>query len=266
MLLSLFDELVVRQFYSKHWQFRLEALKVFISELKSPRTTKGKDTTILFRVYMNIVSSMLSEKVVQICTHSLQLLQEILLSNEKSHHEARLHEFQGDADAILLEVLKRMNDNNIKIRGLSEEIFRKMTKSGLYGVIVCSNVLMRVGGKLSPKQYKSKLDTLIYMIELYGIGSNAVPLTAVDFAVSYVGFQSVEVRNSAIDLLVQASIKGADDRVQAAIEKLESNVKDMIQKKLKNAHLAKETVTKTGNGKNSNNSPPAIVTKKTGKK
>ena len=40
---------------------------------------------------MNIVSSTLSEKVVQICTHSLQLLQEILLTNQKMHHEARIH-------------------------------------------------------------------------------------------------------------------------------------------------------------------------------
>ena len=110
-----------------------------------------------------------------------------------------------------------MNDNNIKIRGLADEIFRKMAESGLYGVLACSNALMKVSGKLSSKQYKSKLDTLIYMIELYGIGNHAVPLSAVDFAVNYAAFQSPEVRNSAIDLLVHASLKGAEERVQASI-------------------------------------------------
>lgn len=84
-----------------------------------------------------------------------------------------------------------MNDNNVKIRGLAEEIFRKMAESGLYGVVVCSNALMRNSvSKLSAKQYKSKLDTLIYLIELYGIGAHAVPLAVVDYAVNYVDYQS----------------------------------------------------------------------------
>jgi hypothetical protein len=145
---------------------------------------------------MNIISSTLNEKVVQICHHSLILLQELLILNTKIHNESRINEFQGDADIILHEVIKRMNDNNIKIKGLADELFKKMFESGIYGVINCANALMKVGNnKLSPKQYKSKLDTLTYLIAVNGMGSQAVLLAAVDFAVNYVNFHNPEVRN-----------------------------------------------------------------------
>lgn len=120
---------------------------------------------------------------------------------------------------------------------------------------------MRVSTKLSPKQYKSKLDTLIYLIELHGIGAHAVPLTTIDFAVGYVGYQSLEVRNSAIDLLVQSALKGAEERVQLAIEKLEPNVKEMIQKKMKNAQQARDAASKGTDAKKSGKSPVAPAKK-----
>jgi hypothetical protein len=195
--------MTVRQFYSKHWQYRLEAMKTFINELKSPNMTKGKSDSLLFKAYMNIVSSTISEKVVQICHHSLLLLQELLLVNTKMHNEARIHEYQGDADVILHEIIKRMNDNNIKVKGLADELFRKMCENGIYGIINCSNALMKVGNnKLSPKQYKSKIDTLTYLISVHEMANNPMILAAVDFAVTYVNFHSPEVRNSVIDLLI----------------------------------------------------------------
>jgi hypothetical protein len=75
VMLTLFDEMTVREFYSKHWQFRLEALKTFINEAKNPNKTKGKDQNLLFKVYMNIVGNTIGEKVVQVSHNSLALLQ-----------------------------------------------------------------------------------------------------------------------------------------------------------------------------------------------
>ncbi len=75
----------------------------------------------------------------------------------------------------MMEVIKRMNDNNVKIRGMAEETFRNMCESGLFGVVNCSSALLRRGkNKLAPKQLTSKLNTLTYLITLHGLNSHAV--------------------------------------------------------------------------------------------
>jgi hypothetical protein len=61
-----------------------------------------------------------------------------------------------------------------------------MAASQLFGVSLCSNSLLRINSaiKISPKQYKTKIDNLTYFINLYGLGPNTVPNNAIDFAVS----------------------------------------------------------------------------------
>lgn len=61
-----------------------------------------------------------------------------------------------------------------------------------------------------------------------------------DFAIAYVDNQSAEVRNAAIDLLVTAALNGGEERVKGAAEKLGSNLKEMVLKKVNNAIKAKE--------------------------
>ena len=78
--------MTIRQYYSAYWQYRLEALKTFLQELKSPSKTKGKDQNGLFKTYMQIVSNTLDEKVMQVCSNSMTLFAELLTVNKKMHN------------------------------------------------------------------------------------------------------------------------------------------------------------------------------------
>lgn len=66
-----------------------------------------------------------------------------------------------------------------------------MTESGLYGVQNCAQALMKVGNqKISAKQYKSKLDTLTYLVTTHGVSPHGIPFSVIDFAINLVDFQS----------------------------------------------------------------------------
>lgn len=49
----------------------------------------------------------------------------------------------------------------------------------------------------------------------------------------------MEVRNAAMDLLVEASLNGGEDKVNSSVEKLQANIKEMILKKVGNAKAIK---------------------------
>jgi hypothetical protein len=94
-------------------------------------------------------------------------------------------DLQNDLDEIGKEVIRRLTDNNPKIKIAAESAFAQMIASSLYGVEACSLGLARSKAKLSSKQLTTRLSFITKMIDQYGLagGSNTVPVGCLDFAI-----------------------------------------------------------------------------------
>ena len=101
------------------------------------------------------------------------------------------------------EIIKKISDNNSKIKSGSEQVFQEMIDSSLYGVDICSSGLMKHKSKvkLSTKQEAQRLNSLMNLVNKYGLGDNGVPHSVLDYAVDKLANPAAEVRNESISLL-----------------------------------------------------------------
>jgi hypothetical protein len=148
-----------------------------------------------------VVKNSLWETNFQISQLSLSLLQHTIKLNTSTHKIPRTNDMLSDLDKIIQEVVKRLSDNNAKLKSSAEETFNHMIRSSLYGVEVCCNVLMNVKGpklKLSNKQEVERLRELGKIVGEFGFGA---PYSVIDYGVAKLDNASGEVRGEAMHLL-----------------------------------------------------------------
>ena len=133
-------------------------------------------------------------------------MQDIIRMNQDSQIMNKPGDLQNDLEDISREVIKKLTDNNPKLKNNAEQTFALMTGSMLYGVESCSMALTKSKTKLSAKQTVSRLFLLTKMIQDHGLasGTHSVPVSALDFAVSGTSNPSDEVRKQAIMMLHMA--------------------------------------------------------------
>lgn len=95
---------------------------------------------------------------------SLNILKEMLRTNTESQSLTKPGDMQNDLDDIGREVIKKMTDNNPKIKAAADQAFALMVSSLLYGVEACSLALTRNKAKLSSKQLATRLAMVAKMI------------------------------------------------------------------------------------------------------
>jgi len=139
-------------------------------------------------------------------------------------------DMQNDLDDIGREVIKKMTDNNPKIKAAADQAFALMVSSLLYGVEACSISLTKNKAKLSSKQLATRLMMITKMIDDYGLasGANTVPLSVLDFAIENLNHSAEEVRKNGVALLAAAYRK---DKNKTDIKI--SDLKDAIQNQIR---------------------------------
>lgn len=158
----------------------------------------------------------------------------MLRTNTESQSLTKPGDLQNDLDEIGREVIKKMTDNNPKIKTAADQAFALMVSSLLYGVESCSIALTKNKAKLSSKQLATRLLMITRMIDDYGLanGPNTVPLSALDFAADNVNHSAEEVRKNAVALLSAAYRR---DKAKADIRI--SDLKDSIQNQIREGGL-----------------------------
>lgn len=109
----------------------------------------------------------------------------MLKTNKESQSITKPGELQNDLDDIGREVIRKMTDNNPKIKAAADQAFALMISSLLYGVEACSTSLTKNKAKLSSKQIATRMIMISKMIDDYGLasGPNTVPLSTLDYAI-----------------------------------------------------------------------------------
>lgn len=79
---SVFGEDFARRFFSKHWQFRLEAINTVAAELVTPNLSKDKSPSLVSLSFLKVVADGIKSSVFQICQTALTLCQNLI--NNKS--------------------------------------------------------------------------------------------------------------------------------------------------------------------------------------
>lgn len=126
--------------------------------------------------------------------------------------------------------MKKLTDNNPKIKTAAEQTFAIMTTSLLYGVEQCSVALTKSKGKLSSKQMTIRLQLITKMIDQYGLasGSQTVPVSTLDFAIQQLNNPSEEVRKQAINLLAVA-YRQDKNKTEIKVSGLRENIVEQIR-------------------------------------
>ncbi len=154
----------------------------------------------------------------------------MLRTNSESQSLTKPGDLQNDLDDIGREVIKKMTDNNPKVKAAADQAFAMMVSSLLYGVETCSLALAKNKSKLSSKQLATRLAMITRMIDDYGLatGPNSVPLQALDFAIDNLNNSAEEVRRNAVGLL-----SAAYRRDKAKTDIRISDLKDSIQTQIR---------------------------------
>jgi len=93
----------------------------------------------------------------QVIQGTLALFQEAIKINGEGQLTTKAGELQNDLDAIGTEIIKKLTDNNPKIKTATEQAFALMVNSNLFGVEHCCGLLCRSKVKLSGKQLTARL-------------------------------------------------------------------------------------------------------------
>jgi hypothetical protein len=158
----------------------LESLNTILGDLKKKHKDAG-----LIKCLSNVVKFSIKQTNFQVSVVCLSVLQEMLKINAESQAITKPGDLQNDLDDIGREVIKKMTDNNPKIKTAADQAFANMINSLLYGVETCSSALTKNKAKLSSKQLATRLTMISKMIDDYGLasGPNTVPLSTLDFAI-----------------------------------------------------------------------------------
>ncbi len=79
--------------------------------------------------------------------------------------------------------LKVAADSNQKLRTHAEKIVLRMIESSVIGVHACySGIIKTYPDKGASKLKKVRLQNLIHLVEKYGVGEGAVPMSVADFS------------------------------------------------------------------------------------
>jgi hypothetical protein len=170
---------VVKKFFSAQWQHNLDSLTAISNSLPTKHPDSG-----LIKCLITIVKYSSKQVNFQVSLQSLKVFLETLKINNDSQALTKPGDQQNDLDEIGKEIVKRLTDNNVKIKTASEQAFAQMNSSLLYGVEGCSHLLAKFKGKLSSRQIATRLNLLNRMVDQYGLGgSNCVPPSCLEFAI-----------------------------------------------------------------------------------
>lgn len=139
----------------------------------------------MVKCLVSVVKLSIKQTNFQVSLVCLGVLQEMLKINAESQSVTKPGDLQNDLDEIGREVIKKMTDNNPKIKTAADQTFALMVSSLLYGVEGCAMALTKNKAKLSSKQLSTRLSMVSKMIDDYGLasGPNTVPISALDFAI-----------------------------------------------------------------------------------
>lgn len=218
----------MRKLHSRFWQFRLEAITQVGAELK-----ESKEATLLSknkeRSYLFIYSLSLKSHNFQTANAALELMD--LLAPKRSQGDFR-QDLHNELEAAFRNTLAKLTDTNQKTRTHAEKTLLRIIESSLFGVPICySAILKSYSEKVTPKIRKIKLQDIQYMVEKYGVGDNAVPLTVVDFALRAANDQDADVRKSAITLAKAVKMRGGKERLDSMLND-SMGVKSSVVKQL----------------------------------
>ena len=74
--------------------------------------------------------------------------------------------------------IKKLSDSNQKIKSQVEKTLLRIIESEVFGVNLCYQTIAKsYSHKVDKKIRKIKIQNIEYMVEKYGIGDNAVPLS-----------------------------------------------------------------------------------------
>lgn len=124
-----FNEDTVKKFFSQYWQYNLESLNNILAESKKKHREAG-----LVKCLVSVAKLSIKQTNFQVSLVCLGVLQEMLKINAESQSVTKPGDLQNDLDEIGREVIKKMTDNNPKIKAAADQTFALMVSSLLYGV------------------------------------------------------------------------------------------------------------------------------------
>ena len=113
-----FEERTIKEFFSKNWKLKMKGLTTIHKDAGSK-----KGDASLIKCLLGVVKNSLFEPNFQIAQLSLNVLQQTLKMNATTHKVGKTAEMANDLDKIIQEIVRRLSDNNAKIKSTSEQIF-----------------------------------------------------------------------------------------------------------------------------------------------
>lgn len=107
-----FSEDTVKRFFSQYWQHKVEALATVLADIKK----KPNPDASFIKCLIVVVKNSISEVNFQVSLNCLQVLVDLLKLNSKGNLLSRNNELTNDLDTISKEVIRKMADNNNKIK------------------------------------------------------------------------------------------------------------------------------------------------------
>lgn len=230
LLTEFYDQAFIRKLHSKHWQFRLEAVAKVLEEIRQAGSapSSGLEKNRL-RSSLFIYSLSLQSHNFQIASTALEVMNQLAPLKAQGEFRVELH---NELEHALRSTLKKLNDSNQKVRAMAEKTLLRIIDSPLFGVALCYSALLKsFPEKTSAKIRRTKIEQVEYMVERYGVGEGAVPLSVADFALRAAGDQDAEVRKSAIGLGKAIKQRGGKQRMESLLME-SSGVKNSVAKQL----------------------------------
>lgn len=109
-----FDEDTVKKFFSAHWQHNLDSLTTILNVLP----TKHKEVGLI-KCLITLVKYSSKQINFQVTLQSLKVFEYTLKMNNESQALTKPGDQVNDLDDIGREVVKRLSDNNVKIKTAS---------------------------------------------------------------------------------------------------------------------------------------------------
>jgi len=223
---------LLEKLFSKNWIFRESGLNDISQELtdkKFVKITTTEDEKVMVNL-MGLVGYMVSDKVAQVSTRAMALVDELLkfypyeISTYKSLYTANV-------DTCMVSLMDKIGESNPKIKTKAEETCLNLATQGKIPlstfVLHCTKTQKK--GPVSLKHLQAKLNLLTSLFKQFGSGAKSLTSQGViDFALNGAKNGNGDVRNAGYALLVEI-YKHIGGKLNGFLEDLRPAQKEVLQ-------------------------------------
>lgn len=227
---TLFSEEICEYLFSKVWQHRQEGLSKVIAQLNSDKNAGSN-----LPLYFSIIARTIKDKIAQVFLRSNDLLETILKNNAKLNK----NEINLSLENIIISLLEKTHDSNLKVRSSSEKSFVALSSHPLIGLTYVLNVVIKTcdsnKNNNSPKFLQARfalLSTLIKEISKNDKLQNEINVNNVlEFIIRGLENNNGDIRKKALENAELSVTVFGEGKVGRVLEKWNPGFMDSLGEK-----------------------------------